>query len=106
PAAAGGVRQDRPSPKEPMMPIRAPLLAVALSLAAVLFPLQNAIAQQQPDTTLHQLDTVRVEVSRLRSGGIPLGRTPFGAQVVTGAPLEGPEAATLAGALGSVVGIS
>ena len=65
-----------------------------------------AASQVRPDTSVHHLDTLRVEVARLRAKGIPLGRVPFGAQVLGIEALPKAGSVTLADALQNVVGIS
>lgn len=85
-----------------------PLLLVAWSSAIagmICSEIQRLGAQQPADSAVHRMDTLRVDASRLRAGGIPLGRLPFGAQVVSVGDLPG-AGATLATLLDGQVGIS
>ncbi len=76
---------------------------VAALLALVAAP---ASAQARRDTVPVRLDTVRVEVARLKAAGVPLSRTPFGAQVVELPAAPDGRTVTLAHALRDAVGIS
>ncbi|MEW5928127.1 MAG: TonB-dependent receptor [Gemmatimonadota bacterium] len=80
-----------------------PALALSATAAA---PAAPAAAQEPADTAVHRVDTLRVEVARLRAGGVPLGRVPFGAQVVAVEPLPRAGELTLADALRGAVGVS
>ena len=60
--------------------------------------------EERPDTLRFRGDTIRVQLSRLRSGGVPLSRIPFAVQVVEGS--EAAASATVADLLTDVVGIS
>lgn len=76
----------------------------ALALALVLAP--PAAAQERADTAAHALDTVRVQTVRLRAGGTPLGRLPYGAQVIAPESVRRRGAVTVADVLRGAVGIS
>lgn len=60
---------------------------------------------QAPDSVV-LLDTVEVRASRLRAGGVPLGRLPYSAQVVKYDELPAPDDLTLADALRGLVGVT
>jgi outer membrane receptor protein involved in Fe transport len=74
-------------------------------LAAVLAA-GAASAQEGRDTVPVRLDTVRVEVARLKAAGVPLSRTPYGAQVIELPAAPNGRTVTLAHALRNAVGIS
>ncbi|MQA92575.1 MAG: TonB-dependent receptor [Gemmatimonas sp.] len=82
-------------------------IRIAIAIAAALMAhCVSMPAQEGLNTIPHQIDTVRVEVARLRTGGIPLGRLPFSAQVISGPATMVPGASTLADLLDGVVGVS
>lgn len=58
------------------------------------------------DTTVIPLEELRVEISRLRTGGVPLARTPLSAQVVRQAELRQVGHTTVADALGRLSGVT
>jgi outer membrane receptor protein involved in Fe transport len=58
------------------------------------------------DTTVIPLEELRVEVSRLRLGGIPLDRAPLSAQVVGRAELDHTGYVTIADALATLTGVT
>ena len=79
------------------------LLAAAAGWAA------PAAGQQHGDSAavpVHAMDTVRVQTARLRAGGTPLGRLPYGAQVLGRESLQRAGGATVADALRDAVGVS
>lgn len=80
--------------------VRAALAACCISIASL------PAAAQQPDTTAVRLDTLTVDVARLRAQGIPLARIPYGAQVLSAAEIARGADVTLADALDRIVGIS
>ena len=82
------------------------LLAVAL--LAIAAPALSAQGRQDtipPDTVFH-LEELRVELSRLRVGGIPLARAPLSAQLLPGRSILRNSNATFADALALLQGVS
>lgn len=63
------------------------------------------VSAQIPDTVF-ELEEVRVEISRLRVGGIPLLRAPLSAQVLQGTDLRQASHATVADALAWLPGVT
>ena len=63
-----------------------------------------ATAQERQDTLTFRGDTIHVQFSRLRAGGVPLNRLPFSIQVVESVEQE--PVGTVADLLARVVGIS
>lgn len=69
-------------------------------------------AAQTPDTADARQDSVipleelRVEISRLRVGGVPLARAPLSAQVISGAELRQSGHLTVADALAQLAGVN
>ena len=56
---------------------------VILALLLLVGAAPAALAAPVPmDTPAYRLDSVRVEVTRLRAGGVPLSRLPYGAEVL------------------------
>lgn len=76
------------------------ILIPALLLAA------PAAAQPRADTAVHRLDSVRVQVSRLQAGGVPLARAPFAAQALSAAEIRNERPLTLADVLTRLPGVS
>ncbi|CAN5725151.1 hypothetical protein BH23GEM7_BH23GEM7_22690 [soil metagenome] len=68
--------------------VRGMLLAGAFALTMCSLPAAPAAAQDPDTLPRYRLPEVRVEISRLGVGGMPLARVPFGAQVVEGEELE------------------
>ncbi|HEV2146504.1 MAG TPA: TonB-dependent receptor [Longimicrobiaceae bacterium] len=76
-----------------------------------LFLLADPAAAPRPDTArvdtlVHRLPTLRVEVARLQTGGVPLARAPFAAQVVGADELRAMPHRTVADVLARLPGVS
>lgn len=81
------------------------LIALTCSVIAASPALAQA-PDTASDTTTFRLPAVRVEVSRLGVGGIPLARTPFGAAVIDAEELQRSPSLTIADALGRLPGVA
>ncbi len=86
-----------------MMYTRVIALACSVIVAS---PVLAQAPDSAADTTAFRLPGVRVEVARLGVGGIPLARTPFGADVIAGEELRAGPSLTVADALGRLPGVS
>lgn len=78
-------------------------------MAAVLVLLAasgTAAAQEAPEPPVFSIDTVRVEVSRLSTGGVPMARVPFSVQVKELEALPSIGSEGLADELEDLVGVS
>src|SRR5690606_11031327 len=100
-------RPDRSVDRMPrecaMMYTRVIALACSVIVAS---PVLAHAPDSAADTTAFRLPGVRVEVARLGVGGIPLARTPFGADVIAGEELRAGPSLTVADALGRLPGVS
>jgi iron complex outermembrane receptor protein len=86
-----------------MLPPRTSHLAVLLMLAVAA---PAPAAAQARDSAVRALDTVRVQTGRLRAAGAPVGRLPYGAEVIGEGAVRRAAAVTVADVLRGVVGVT
>ncbi|HEX7088628.1 MAG TPA: TonB-dependent receptor [Longimicrobiales bacterium] len=83
------------------------VLVIALACSVIVAsPALAQVPDTAADSTAFRLPGVRVEVARLGVGGIPLARTPFGADVIAAEELRAGPSLTVADALGRLPGVA